>query len=173
MPRFQDIRQFTIARYQANVHWGDLEKKLAQFAASARGGFDLSPDFQRGHVWTPEQQSRYIEFILSNGQSGRTVYFNCPGWMGDFSGPMVLVDGLQRITAVRRFLAGEIPAFGATHPEYRDGLPLHAEFLFCINNLKTRAEVLRWYVDLNAGGVVHAPEEIDRVRRMIDAETKG
>ena len=36
-----------------------------------------------------------------------------------------------------------------------------------INNLKTKKEVLQWYVDMNAGGTPHTNDEIERVRKMI------
>lgn len=39
-------------------------------------GLEMNPDFQRGHIWTEEQQSKYIEFILKGGKSGRDFYFN-------------------------------------------------------------------------------------------------
>ncbi|MCP4427239.1 MAG: hypothetical protein GY803_22350 [Chloroflexi bacterium] len=37
-------------------------------------GVDISPDYQRGHVWTREQQTKYVEHILRNGISGRDIY---------------------------------------------------------------------------------------------------
>lgn len=36
----------------------------------------LNPEFQRRHVWTQEQQKKYIEFILRGGKTGRDFYFN-------------------------------------------------------------------------------------------------
>lgn len=39
-----------------------------------------------------------------------------------------------------------------------------------VNNLKTREEVLQWYIDFNAGGTVHSKEEIDRVKKLLEEE---
>jgi hypothetical protein len=39
-----------------------------------------------------------------------------------------------------------------------------------VNDLKTREEVLQWYLDLNSGGVVHTEEELNRVREMLEKE---
>jgi hypothetical protein len=39
---------------------------------------------------------------------------------------------------------------------------------FNINDLKTKAEVLQWYLDFNTGGTVHSDEEITRVRKMLE-----
>ena len=80
----------------------------------------------------------------------------------------VCVDGLQRITAVLRFLNNEIKAFGYYYNEYEDKLPFEVDLLININNLKTEKEVLQWYVDLNEGGTPHTSEEIDKVKQMIE-----
>ena len=37
-----------------------------------------------------------------------------------------------------------------------------------INNLKTRGQVLEWYLQLNDRGVVHTKEELDKVRRLLE-----
>ena len=172
MPTFADIPQFTRdGNYQVNVSWNDLQHWIDRNRNDRLFVFDMDPDFQRGHVWTEEQQSRYVEFILKGGKSSRVIYWNCPGWMRDFRGPFQLVDGKQRVSAVLRFLRNELPAFGYLINEYTGNLRLAREdFLFNVNDLNTRAQVLQWYLDLNAGGVVHTSEEIDKVRKLLDAE---
>lgn len=79
----------------------------------------------------------------------------------------VCVDGLQRVTAVLKFINNEIKVFGSCYKEFKDHLPSNAELLFNVNNLQTEKEVLRWYVDMNAGGTPHSNDEIERVKRMI------
>lgn len=37
-----------------------------------------------------------------------------------------------------------------------------------INNLKSKKEVLQWYIDMNAGGTPHTNEEINRIKKMIE-----
>ncbi|MCP4427240.1 MAG: hypothetical protein GY803_22355 [Chloroflexi bacterium] len=83
---------------------------------------------------------------------------------------MELVDGQQRITAVRAFLNGDILAYGAHFHEYEDRLPLHATFAFWVNNLPNRTDVLRWYLELNEGAIAHSPEELERVRQLLAQE---
>ena len=125
------------------------------------------PDFHRGHVWTEAQQVAFIEHTLCGGEGG-TLRFNQPGWGKDWKGDMEVVDGLQRITAVLRFLSNEIRVFGSLRREYTDNPRLlRARFVLQANNLQTRAEVLRWYLELNATGTPHTEAELDRVRAMM------
>lgn len=87
----------------------------------------------------------------------------------------VLVDGKQRITAVLKFLRDEVPVFGGHVASQIEGLPYldaRVHFIFSINTLQTRAEVLAWYLELNSGGVVHSREELDRVAQLLRAAQK-
>ena len=166
-PSFRAIPRFPRSGYYVHVDWDYLDRHLE------REDFVMEPDFQRSHVWTEAQQIAFIEYGLMGGESGMLITTNCPGWMGDFRGPYELVDGLQRITAVRRFLHDEIPAFGHRLSEYKDQLAIsHARFEWRVFDLPNRAEVLRLYLLINSGGVVHSPEEIARVRALLEKELK-
>lgn len=170
---FKQIPQFTeFGNYTVTVPWNAIERQLESFGEGT--GIDLDPDFQRGHVWTELQQVRFVEFILRGGRSGKDILFNQPSWRSGpirDDEPMQLVDGKQRLQAARRFMNGEIRAFGTLRSEFAEArLPLNVHFDFTVNDLKTRAEVLQWYLDLNDGGVVHASEEIARVRGLLAAE---
>jgi hypothetical protein len=170
---FQDIPPFTrSSSYHVSVGWEYLEKQIA-FAAEGVKSFELNPDFQRGHVWTREQQIAYVEFCLRGGRTGRDVYFNCTGWnqiMDTADSHYVCVDGLQRLTAVRKFMASEIPAFGTLRKDYTGVLRMHQVFNWHVNDLATRAEVLQWYLEFNTGGTIHSDEELDRVRQLLAKE---
>lgn len=129
----------------------------------------LMPDFQRGHVWTEEQQIAYVEFFLKGGKNGRDFYYN----LNDKE--YVCVDGLQRTIALTRFVNNEIKVLGQYFDEFEFNNYLvkyqpSAEFAVNIyrNNLSDKKEILEWYVDMNSGGTPHSNEEIDRVKRMIE-----
>jgi len=170
------------AAYSVDVPWAYLEKWIVDHSEkrSRAAVLDLDPDFQRAHVWTREQQTAYVEYALRGGHAARELYFNCAGWMDDWRGPFVIVDGKQRLEAVRAFLRGDVPAFGKTLAEWRaeaeaagadvkDALGLGGpRFKIYVNDLKTREEVLRWYLDLNTGGTPHTDAEISKVRVMLD-----
>ncbi|MDD4588899.1 MAG: DUF262 domain-containing protein [Parabacteroides sp.] len=166
MLKFKLIPQFTkTPGYKVDVFMEDFENRLERDIKEH--GLNLYPDFQRGHVWTEEQQIRYIEYILRGGESGRDFYFNHPGWFRDWKGEYVCVDGLQRITAILRFLKNEIPVFGHYRNEYEDSLPFRINFHWHVNDLINKEDVLIWYLEMNEGGTPHTKEELDRVRSMI------
>ena len=131
-------------------------------------GLQLNPDFQRGHVWTTEQQESYIEFILMGGKTGKNFYFNAPNWPEIREGDnYVCVDGLQRITAIQRFHNNEIKAFGNYHKDFTGPVRLDQWVSVYINNLKTRKDVLKWYIEMNSGGTPHTKEELERVKQLL------
>jgi len=167
---WNEIKKFTQIHYRVCVPWNYLEEQLVKFVEY---GLNLNPDFQRGHVWTEQQQIAFVEYALKEPQSGLEIFFNHPGWMITFKGEFVLVDGKQRLEAARRFLNNEIPAFGCYYRDFTgfDKIPYDIQFYFNIAKLKTRAEVLNWYIDFNAGGTPHTTKEIERVREMLRRES--
>lgn len=178
--RFAEVPRLSPAgSYEVTTHFGQLEKTIAGYTADY--GLQLNPDFQRGHVWSEAQQVAYVEFLARGGRSARVLYFNCPSFAGGDveDRPMVLMDGLQRLTALRRFGANEIAIFGQRYQEWsatdRRRFAIASEFSlrFNVNELQTRAAVLRWYLDANTGGVVHAGTEIERVRGLLAAEEQA
>ena len=158
--------------YRVHVDWRYIEDHITNWQERGSDGsiaaLDLDPDFQRGHVWTIEQQTAYVEYNIRGGMSGREIYFNCKGWSGRYEGPFVIVDGKQRLQAARQFLANKVPVFGGYYfSEIEGRLPSNASFNFCVNDLKTRAEVLKWYLEMNSGGTPHTPAEIAKVQTML------
>lgn len=169
--RFSDIPQFLTnkANYRVDIGFKYFSKTIQQFVDE--DGLILNPDFQRGHVWTEEQQIKYIEYVLKGGESGREIFFNKPSWhrkaktdYGDF----VCVDGLQRITAIMKFQSNELKVFGLRYNEF-EGEPreITTRLTIRINDLQYEKDVLQWYVEMNEGGTPHTREEIQKVKDMI------
>lgn len=171
--KFRDIKQMTrMPSYRITVGWSYLETSLADWDNRSVPGFlglDLDPEFQRAHVWDDERRIKFVEYCLKGGHSSREIYFNHPNWQGSYKGQMVLVDGKQRLEAVRKFMRNELPIFeGFFLKDFQDRLPhFEGSLYFNVNSLKTEKEVLQWYIDLNDGGVAHTKEEIDKVRKML------
>ena len=184
--KFEDIPKMTnVGRGATHVPLEFLLEKVEGWqnieGLPQSAQLQLCPDFQRGHVWSQAQQRAYVEFFLSGGSSARTLYFNAPWWQSmspDLSAyhAFVLVDGLQRFTALKRFLEGELTVFGARLPDFanpRRFLRLAQDVLFHVNDLRTRAEVLQWYIEMNAGGTPHSPQEIARVQALLAEEKRS
>jgi Protein of unknown function DUF262 len=72
------------------------------FSQLEESELDLAPDFQRSFVWQIKQQIRLIESILL-GIPLPAFYFNL-----DASGGMQVIDGVQRLTTVKRFMSDEL-----------------------------------------------------------------
>lgn len=169
--RFADIPQFTRSGSYAvdfPIHY--LVKWINEEVQEQ--GLDLSPIFQRGHVWTECQQIRFVEFLLRGGKTGRDLYFNNPGFHrsvphGSYD-EYVCVDGLQRITAIQKFVNNQIRVFGSSFAEYTD-FPSFSNALIRVhvNDLKTEEEVIRWYLEMNSGGTPHSKSELDRVAELL------
>lgn len=170
--KFRDIPQFiSDGSYQIDVSWEYLMELIDKWIE--RDGLQLNPDFQRGHVWTEEQQVKFLEFVLHGGKTGRTLYFNDPYWhtcrpktgYSDF----VCVDGLQRITAIWRFMHDQIRVFGLLYSQFEGETDLIRHSMkINVNDLKTKREVLQWYIQMNAGGMPHSPEEIQKVQKLME-----
>lgn len=146
--------------------------------ASMGGGLELNPDFQRGHVWTEEQRIAFCESFV-RGQASALFLFNCPSYNerirqgGDLHPEMVqCIDGLQRLTALMDFAADEVPVFGGSVASDLAGTAFSIKRLHTqvrVYSMRTRAELLGFYLDLNSGGTVHSKEELARVRSMLAA----
>ena len=158
------------ANYKIDVGWDYVESTLDNW----RKDFNLKikPDYQRKHVWKVVQQLAYIESMLKGCVGGRDIYFNAANWQGMGKvGNIEVVDGLQRLTAVLGFTNNKFKIFGKYY--YRDFklLPFlnRASFRFHVNNLKTKNEVIDWYILLNDTGVAHTKNDI---KHALSCKTK-
>lgn len=180
------IHPLPTTEYGADVELRELHRQLEHY--NSEYGLTLNPDFQRGHVWSQEQQIAFIESWIRGafGEQARTITFNCPDFAGhekaadsDLDG-MVCVDGLQRLTAVLDFLDGKFRVF--TNPdveELKNGLDyeyfkyttysMHVKRLrFQVFYMQKKAELLNYYLAFNGGGTPHSAEELARISQMRD-----
>lgn len=173
------IKPLRTARYEVDHEWRGLQKALDGYCKDY-GGLELNPDFQRGHVWTAEQQRHFIENILRGvvASSGFLIQFNCPNWelesyRGDLPQGFQCIDGLQRLTAVQGFMDGVVRPFGLHHEDLNGSRfsmrGSSFRFRFAVHDFQSRADLLQHYLDLNAGGTPHTTAEIDRVRKLRNA----
>ena len=178
-PQFKLIPQFTrTSSYRIDLAWMQLDFWLDNQQKDY--GLELEPDFQRAHVWDKKKQIAYVEFCLRGGKSSKEIYFNSPAYgkshrkgTAPLPDTILLVDGLQRLTAVSKFMHNEIKVFGYFFKDFTDRMDMmDARFSVNVNDLETRAEVLQWYLDINAGGVAHTNDEIEKVRALLKKEKR-
>ena len=179
--RVDDIPKFIRgAHYQTNIGFGFLQEWVSAEIEDCK--LNLQPDFQRVREWTIEQKVKYVEFVLGGGITGIDFYFNNKRWEQDrvAQHPMdyVLVDGRNRLSALLMFLDNELPVFADKDEEHGIGYHLndfddpaklkrlYSSIKVHINNLQTDVEIYQWYLDFNAGGIAHTPEEIAKVRHL-------
>ncbi len=167
-----EVPKFPHSSYEVHVPWTSLERTILDHTTEY--GLDLNPDFQREHVWTTRQQIAYVEYMLMGGEVSKTLVFGADNWTGGKLGNYQLLDGKQRLEAVRAFLRDEIPAFRRTKSEFLGKLNFTSHgFNWRVVDLRTRADVLKLYLALNSGGTPHQPEELQRVQGLLAIELKG
>lgn len=175
--KFKDIPQFIeTGSWECNYGFVYLVDTIEKWSNGIDTDvkLEMNPDFQRGHVWTEQQQIAFVESVLKGGaKNARVIYLNNPNWMRYSDRPyrdFVCVDGLQRYTAIKRFVKNEIKVFGYYLNEFEDKLRGKHDMRLNVNDLPTRKNVLQWYLEINSGGTIHTNEEIDKVKKLLENE---
>jgi len=167
---FRDIQQYPRAHYQVHVSLDYLTEHVRGYADSY--GFTVDPEYQRGHVWTMEQRTAYVEHLLMGAETGLEIIVNVENFHSREpnkpQGVAEVLDGKQRITSLLMFMRDEVRAFGRLASEF-EGKPRNVHIIWKVVDLNP-VETMRLYVMLNAGGTAHTKEEIERVRALIAAK---
>ena len=122
-------------------------------------GFILPP-FQRGSVWNQDQQIKFMESVWLQLPIG-SYMVNMRWDMGEFDN--WLLDGQQRMRALKSYLNNEFSVFGYFFSEITEidkrrfrNLPFPRIEVDC-NDLDRLKEI---YNRFNFGGTPHKPEEM-------------
>jgi len=159
--------------YHVNIGIGWLNEAIEQYS------IDLDPPYQRGYIWTEEQESKFVGACLENYNTIPPFWFN---WKNkEFERDSCeVVDGKQRIKASLRWINNEIIA------QCPCGIKVWYKNLDTIDlrNISTgvmfnwnfvdlgRIAVMQFYIRLNCGGTIHTEEELSKVRKLIENELK-
>lgn len=126
-------------------------------------GFRIPP-FQRPAVWSTEQSARFVESVWLNLPIGQYVvnvglrpeggkFPRAEGW---------LIDGQQRLRALKAYVDDAFPVFGLRWSELT---PLETRrfksivFPMATTSLADEAKLRLLYDRLNYGGTPHAPDQ--------------
>lgn len=74
------------------------------------GELDLQPNFQRGEIWDAKRRQRLVDSVL------REWYVPAIHIVVDSAGDEVVLDGQQRLAAIRDFFADKVKVDGAIEP---------------------------------------------------------
>ena len=102
-----------------------------------RGGeIDLQPDFQRGEVWSVPKKQRLIDSILRDWHIPPIHVIVEPS-----TGRQLVLDGQQRLAAIRDFMDGNFTVDGRIEPEIAELKEQHGKrFSTLVTDLKRRFE---------------------------------
>lgn len=152
-----------------DYHVTELDRCVEQYR------LDLDPDYQRGHIWTLQQQQRFVGHILEGGRTQRLLINSENRYSEPFE--FTILDGKQRLTSLLMWIHGEIAA------EFSDGVicwrdKISAESAWVMRRITVpfgltylkRPELLKLYIRLNRGGTVHTEDEISHVRALLESE---
>lgn len=155
-----------VSNYHVDVPLNYLKEHLKRYFEDYHLDFD--PPYQRGYVWTDKQKKDYVEYMIRLGSdqtiSGKQFYFNHPGWMRDWKGNMEIVDGKQRLSALLDWIDGKFGIFDEDihydkeHGRIVSGITLS----FNIATMKSKKDVVDWYIAMNTGGTMHTSEDVQR-----------
>lgn len=166
-----------MARFRI-FHSSGIDFPWKLLPAEINGGreapWNLNPDYQRGPVWTREQQCRYIGHHLIGGMVGPIIVNR-----DDETWEREVIDGQQRTRAILAFLAGEIPATPIVDGEWRsfywgDMSSREQNDMLASSKITyiylPRPERLRYYLFLNSGGTPHTASDLKKVADLLAAE---
>jgi hypothetical protein len=125
------------------------------------------PPWQRPEVWSLSQKRRFVEGIFLGLGCGYLVV-NGSDWDRDAQ-PMPmsgwLIDGQQRVSAIRDFIEGRLEIFGGIHADDIDRVTLINRFWrvpfphFELDYTDDELVLQELYDRLNYGGTPHTPED--------------
>lgn len=168
------IDEFPQSSYHINSSLNFILEQIGHWNDRDLMRVEMEPEFQRAHVWTEKQQISYMEYLVRNpGDSkAKSITFNCSSWNCYLPKDNIvyLVDGLQRLTAIKRFLNNEIPIYGYYLKEFDSDLFIKRIYLDIYVYALPYKEMLKLYINMNAGGVLHTEEEIVKVRVLLEKE---
>lgn len=159
------------------VNWGFKALKFNLDSYIEDYNLNLNPTYQRGHVWSQEQQIAFIEALHRGLIKETIIKFNIPLFnikesenTGNES-EATCIDGLQRLTALMEFQKGNFKIFD-NRLSYQDflennysyGAPIFIE----VYEINDRKELLKFYLDLNFGGKPHSQSEFNRISEEIN-----
>lgn len=136
-------------------------------------GIDLSPDYQRGLVWTHAQKISLIDSIFRNIDIGKFTIIKRP--YAPNTPAYEILDGKQRLHTLMEFFESRFTFKGLFFHElhWRDQ---HHFTDFSISYAETenltKEQIYRYFLKLNVSGIPISQEHMDKVKELWEKEKK-
>lgn len=132
-------------------------------------GIDTETDYQRGNVWSPEQELMLINSIFENVQIGSFVFVRREYKEGEKG--YEVVDGKQRLLTLVKFAESRFPFRGRLYRDLRFSDRNHFDDYMVgyseIRNI-TQAQKYKLFLKLNTCGQPQEPSHLNRVRKLLE-----
>lgn len=188
-----DVRKscFNKNFYTADLHLGefiqsilryldrDVAKKIDKSELSLKDGviaiMNRIPAFQRdADKWSHEMQQRYVFNVMRGYRGGFLSLYSDKGSNNTIE-PCQILDGLQRITAICRFLVDQDMDFAISNGESisaKDlvesddgvGSMFSAVIPIRVYRFDNECEVVDFYIEMNEG-ITHSESDIERAKK--------
>jgi len=163
-----------ICTYQIDTGFRRIEQFLEDYEVN------MDPVYQRDYVWNLKQKQKFVGACLENHRMIPVFWFNFYKVGQGTNSPCEVVDGKQRLEAIRGFLRNEYSAICPcgevfTAEELLND-PISNRNLSSSITLKMHfiqvepVDAMQFYLRLNAGGTIHSQEDLDRVKEYIIQE---
>ena len=150
--------------YNEIAMWCDYEGKDNINSSSDLDIDKYLPPYQRGgDKWTKEMKSKFIENLLK-GVSTNIVLVKVKGDNDNYQ----ILDGQQRLKAIKDFLEGRIKLFNDTL-SWSDIQKEFSSITFGIYliDVDTEIEACQFYIDMNEN-ITHSKEDIEIAYRYLE-----
>ncbi|MCS0096640.1 MULTISPECIES: hypothetical protein [Vibrio] len=121
----------------------------------------LTPEFQRSNQkWTKDMQQCFVENLLCGCQAKVQLY-DVKGRGGELDDSLIL-DGLQRLTAIASFHSGEFAVFDELYWEdlKSGGIFPRLNLIVNIYQFDSDIEACRFYIQMNKG-ITHSEADLE------------
>lgn len=133
-------------------------------------GMNDHPDYQRGYVWTPEDEYRFLESVFSGRNLGAFVILN-----KKYPEPYEVFDGKQRLNAFNKLTSGQISYKGYFWHQMSGLDRYQAEDRSVLITILegdqfSHTELLQMFMELNYSGVPQTQDHLSHVRELLEKE---
>lgn len=178
-----DLQPFrTVEQRQAGKPFSSFDETRLSFTSRQidgllmcyyRWNLDMSPEYQRGNVWSQAEKELLLESIFSNRDIGKFVIVMRP--YAPWPAPHAeILDGKQRLTTLIEFFENRLTYKGILFNDLHWRDQCHFESYLIgwaeLGEKTTRKQKLEYFLKLNVAGVPQSPEHIKYVEFLLKEE---